>query len=230
MVYQEKLHPNAFWLHWLYCKARLWSLMGPICLSETPWRLNAWWHTCVFLGRRKRSRDVASLKGESGSILAAAGVICDHRILVWEKAIMAEWPHKGGCITWVQETFPFGRNSVACEDHFAELCYKENWQGKLSGSLAMKKLKFDAVLAKCQHISTAPKVRVDVKICWNHRIRKGYTNNELFFSFNAALLRPPFMLLDWLRLRGGVRVSMCVCGCVSVGFGDSVGQLYRPIQ
>ena len=60
------------------------------------------------------------------------------------KAIAQKWLHNIGTGHTVDK-FPFGRNSVVCEDHFEPDCYERNLQAELLGYTGRTRLKPDAV-------------------------------------------------------------------------------------
>uniref|UniRef100_A0A8C5EFL5 THAP domain-containing protein 1 n=1 Tax=Gouania willdenowi TaxID=441366 RepID=A0A8C5EFL5_GOUWI len=61
------------------------------------------------------------------------------------KAELAKrWLHIIGT-KYTFETFPFGRNSVVCEDHFTPSCYERDLRNELMGSRPKRRLKPDAV-------------------------------------------------------------------------------------
>ncbi|KAM9425031.1 uncharacterized protein KZ484_006594 isoform 1-T2 [Pholidichthys leucotaenia] len=99
-------------------------------------------------------QNLSLLKGEEYVILEK----CD---INWYKArnkyntpfrkILAEkWLHNLGT-GHTLKTFPFGRNSVVCEDHFEASCYEGELQAKLLGYKGRLRLKSDAVPSLFAH-------------------------------------------------------------------------------
>uniref|UniRef100_A0A673B3Q0 THAP domain-containing protein 1 n=1 Tax=Sphaeramia orbicularis TaxID=375764 RepID=A0A673B3Q0_9TELE len=73
------------------------------------------------------------------------------------------WLHNIGTSYTIQ-TFPFGRNSVVCEDHFKPTCYKRNLQAELLGTKPLCRLKADAVPTEFGHKKSVPPTPITTKM------------------------------------------------------------------